>query len=77
MKAIVDWIMTNWSYVLATFAGLVLVASAIVKMTKTTKDNEILRGIIAVLDKISIFKTKEDIELIERAKKILEEEPNK
>jgi hypothetical protein len=49
----IEWITANWDNILAAYGGLVLVATAIVKITPTTKDNAILDKILGVLDYFS------------------------
>lgn len=53
-----DWIITNGDDVLAIIGGVVSVATLIVALTPSTKDDEILGKIIAVLDKLSIVAKK-------------------
>lgn len=50
----VNWIVSHWSDVLAIIGGLVSVASIIVKLTPTTKDDSVLNAIIKVLAAVSI-----------------------
>ena len=69
-----NWIVTNWSYILSCFFGLIVVASIIVKLTPTTKDDSVLGKIIALIDHLSIAKTANDKELIEIAKDNLKKE---
>lgn len=69
-----NWIVTNWPYILSIFCGVVVVASVIVKLTPTTKDDSVLGKIIAFLDHFSIVKTANDKKLIEIAKDNLKEE---
>ena len=46
--------------ILAIYGGLVAISTAIVKLTPTTKDNEILDKIIKFFDKFSTVFTKDD-----------------
>lgn len=50
----VNWIVSHWDDVLAIVGGLVSVASIIVKLTPTTKDDSVLNAIIKVLAAVSI-----------------------
>ena len=68
-----NWIVTNWSYILSAFFGVVVVASIIVKLTPTTKDDSILGKVIAFIDHFSLAKTANDKELINIAKDNLKE----
>jgi len=67
-----NWIVTNWAYILSAFFGVVVVASIIVKLTPTTKDDSILGKIIAFIDHFSLAKTANDKKLIEIAKENME-----
>lgn len=68
MDEIINFIQTHWDELLAIIGGIVSVASIIVKLTPTTKDDKILKYIIDFLAKFSIFNTKEDQERINNAK---------
>jgi hypothetical protein len=74
MADIINWITTNWAYIVAGLAGLVLVSSIIVKLTPTTKDDSFMRKVVNFFDHFSIFDTADNKALIERSKKILGEE---
>lgn len=50
----VNWIVSYWADVLAIIGGVVSVASIIVKLTPTTKDDSVLNAIIKVLAAVSI-----------------------
>lgn len=50
----VNWIVSHWADVLAIIGGVVSVASIIVKLTPTTKDDSVLNAIIKVLAAVSI-----------------------
>lgn len=50
----VNWIVSHWTDVLAIVGGLVSVASIIVKLTPTSKDDSVLNAIIKVLAAVSI-----------------------
>ena len=63
------WILEHWADLLAIYGGLVAISTVIVKLTPTTKDNEILEKIIKFFDKFSTVFTKEDAEKIAKATK--------
>lgn len=71
---VINWIITHWTDILAGFGGAVLLASIIVGLTPTTKDDSIMRKIINVFDKLSFLQTKENKEYIEAGKKHLKDE---
>ena len=58
----------NYNNILAVIGGVVSTATIIVKITPTTKDDDILDKIINVLAKFSIINTKKDQEKIDNAK---------
>lgn len=68
------WIVENWSYIVSALAGVVFVASIIVRITPTTDDDSFLHKVIKFLDHFSIFKTADDKELIKRAEENLKGE---
>lgn len=49
----IEWITLNWDNLLAAYGGLVLFATAIVKITPTKKDNAVLEKILGFLDYFS------------------------
>lgn len=63
-----EWIATNWPYILSGLFGIIVVASIIVKLTPTTKDDSVLGKIINFIDNFSLAKTANDKKLIEIAK---------
>lgn len=67
----INWIIANWAYILSGILGVIVVASIVVKLTPTTKDDSIMGKIVGVLDKLSIAKTANDKALIEMAKSYL------
>jgi len=77
MQDIIAWIINNYKSICTIVVGVIFVASLIVKLTPTPKDNNLLKGIIGAIEKISIFNTKENAKYIEDAKKNLEEEEKK
>lgn len=67
-----NWIVQNWAYILSALFGVIVVASIIVKLTPTTKDDSVLGKIIGVIDHLSLAKTANDKKLIEIAKENME-----
>lgn len=66
----ISWIIEHWTDILAIYGGVVAISTTIVKLTPSTKDNEILDKIIKFLDKFSTVFTKEDAaKLASKAKK--------
>lgn len=51
-----DFILNYYNEVLAIIGGVVTTATAIVSLTPTTKDNEVLDKIISCLEKLSLYK---------------------
>ena len=49
-----EWIKTNWTDILAVFGAVVGLATAIVKLTPTQKDDNILAKVIKVLVALSL-----------------------
>ena len=70
----IDFIKENWSYIVSGLFAIIVVASAIVKMTPSTKDEGVLAKIVQFLDHFSIAKTARDKKLIEVAEDILDQE---
>ena len=60
-----EWLET----ILALYGALVALSTVIVKLTPTTKDNEILDKIVKFFDKFSTVCTKEDIAKLAKAVK--------
>ena len=71
-----QWIAANWSYILSAFLGVVVVASIIVKLTPSTKDDSVMGKIVNILDKLSVAKTANDKAMIEMAKSYLPSDQN-
>ena len=55
----------HYDEILAIIGGIVSISSIIVKLTPTTADDEVLNKIITLLEKLSIFNTKENQEKID------------
>ncbi len=70
----IDFIKANWSYIMSGILGLIVVASVIVKLTPSTKDEGVLAKIVSILDHFSVAKTARDKKLIEVAEDILDQE---
>ena len=68
MNEIINFLQHNYNNILAVIGGVVSSATIIVKITPTTKDDDILDKIINVLAKFSIINTKKDQEKIDNAK---------
>lgn len=51
----IAWITEHWKDILAIIGGIVTVASLIVKLTPSTKDDAILAKIIKILAALSLF----------------------
>lgn len=54
MTQLINWCTQHWQEVLAIIGGVVSVATVIVKLTPTQKDNDVLGKIIAVLSALSL-----------------------
>ena len=63
-----EWITQNWDSVLAVIGGVVALASAIVKITPSVKDDAILAKVVAFLSYFSVFNTKKDQAEIDKKK---------
>ncbi len=73
MFEIIAFLKLHYDDILAIIGGIVSIATIIVKLTPSTKDDEILNKIINVLSKLSIINTKEDTKIIEEAKEFKED----
>jgi hypothetical protein len=54
MEAIIPWITSHGSDLLAIWGGLVAVATVVCKITPTTKDDEILAKVVKLADWFSV-----------------------
>lgn len=54
MTQLIHWCNTNWQGVLAVVGGMVTLATAIVKLTPTPKDDAVLTKVISVLAALSL-----------------------
>lgn len=50
-----EWITQHWKDILAIIGGVVTVASIIVKLTPTQKDDNVLAKIIKILAALSLY----------------------
>ena len=64
-----NWILEHWTDLLAIYGGVVAAATVIVRLTPSTKDNEILDKIIKILNHFSTVFTKDDAAKIAAATK--------
>jgi putative heme iron utilization protein len=64
-----NWLLGNWEHIAAGFGMLVALCTAIVKMTPTQKDDNILAKVVKWADVFSIVFTKKDAETITNALK--------
>ena len=58
MENVVAWVSANWQTILAVYGGVVLAATAIVRATPSTRDDEILAKVIKFLDWFSTVNPK-------------------
>lgn len=56
MKEAMEVIQNNWVSILAIIAGVIAVASVVVKLTPTEADNKVLDKIIKILQALSLYK---------------------
>lgn len=68
MTEVISFIQNHWDELLAIIGGVVSIASIIVKLTPTTKDDNVLNTIINFLAKFSIVNTSLDQKKIDNAK---------
>lgn len=54
MSEMIKWCAEHWNDVLAVIGGLIFVATVIVKLTPTQKDDAVLAKIIKVLSALSL-----------------------
>lgn len=57
MTQLINWCTQHWQDVLAIIGGVVSVATIIVKLTPTQKDDAVLGKIIAILSALSLVNT--------------------
>lgn len=68
MSETITFIQNHYDELLAIIGGIISIATIIVKLTPTTKDDTVLDKIISILSKFSIVNTKKDQEKIDNAK---------
>lgn len=64
-----NWLLTHLSDLLACFGALVGFCSLVVKLTPTQKDDNFVAWMVKVFNWLSIFNTKKDAEILEKAEK--------
>ena len=68
MNETISFIQNHWDELLAIIGGIVSIATIIVKLTPTDKDNKVLEKIINFLAKFSVVNTSADQQKIDNAK---------
>ena len=68
-----EWIKANWPYIGSAGLGLIIVASLIVKMTPSTKDDGFIAKVVYWLDKLSVCQSQRNKKLLEIAEEIVED----
>ena len=63
------WLVEHWETIFATWGVLVAACTAIVKLTPTQKDDNVLAKIVKWADVFSVVFTKQDAETIAKALK--------
>lgn len=72
-----EWLITNWPYLGCGILGLIILATVVVKLTPTTKDDGVIGKIIEFLGKyVSLVMTDRQKQLLEQAEKIHKGEVN-
>ena len=49
-----EWIQTNWNDILSIIGGIILIVTAVVKLTSTDKDDTIWAQVLKVLAALSL-----------------------
>lgn len=62
----IDWLLSHWVDILAIYGAVVAICSTIVKLTPSTKDDDIWAKILKILDRFSTVFTKEDAEKLKK-----------
>jgi hypothetical protein len=60
MQPIIDWITANGPTILAVYGAVVALATIVVKLTPTTKDDTVLAWVVKAVDFFSTVNTKAD-----------------
>ncbi|HSQ98092.1 MAG TPA: hypothetical protein VLL98_05255 [Rickettsiales bacterium] len=68
MTEIINFFQNHYDELLAILGGIVSIATVIVKLTPTTKDDAILTKIINILEKFSLVNTKANQDIIDNSK---------
>ena len=68
MTEIINFFQNHYTDLLAIIGGIVSIATVIVKLTPTTKDDDILTKIVNLLEKFSLVNTKTNQEIIDSNK---------
>lgn len=58
MSELINWVTANWDSVLGIVTAIVTVASLVVKLTPTPKDDAVLAKILAVFKLLALNKEK-------------------
>lgn len=66
-----DWILEHWVDLLAIYGAVVAICSTVIKLTPSTKDDNVWAKIIKILDHFSTVFTKEDAAKLAAAAKKL------
>lgn len=69
MLTVLNFIVEHYDEILAIIGGIVSIATIIVKLSPSKRDDEILAKIINILAKLSLINTKQDAKILEEAKK--------
>jgi hypothetical protein len=62
MDGIISWVTQNWDNIIAVYLAIVGLASVIVKLTPTLKDDNILLGIVKFVAKYLALNTNAPVE---------------
>lgn len=57
IQAIIAWVTANWGQILDFYLKLIGIASVIVKLTPTLKDDDVLKGIVRFVGKYLALNT--------------------
>lgn len=69
MLTVLNFIVEHYDDILAIIGAIVSIATIIVKISPSKRDDEILAKIINILAKLSLINTKQDAKILEEAKK--------
>lgn len=69
MLTVLNFIVEHYDEILAIIGGIVSIATIIVKISPSKRDDEILAKIINILAKLSLINTKQDAKILDEAKK--------